>query len=216
MLAGLYSFGLFLPTIIAGLGYTAHEAQLWSVIPYAVAACVTLFVSFLSDKLQIRGVMMLCTLPLAIIGYAVIANTTNPSVKYAMTFLMASGLYSSIPPSLGWLSNNSAGHYKRATSIALLAAIGNCGGFVTVFVYPAAEGPHYHKGHTIILGLEVAAWFMCVNKGPSPTVEFQLTRSRVLLNVLYCWKINRDKRAGKYDHYIGCGDDRDPEFKMIL
>lgn len=39
---------------------------------------------------------------------------------------------------------------------------------------------------------------------------------RVLLNVLYCGKINRDKAQGKYDKYIGYGDDRDPEFKMIL
>lgn len=39
---------------------------------------------------------------------------------------------------------------------------------------------------------------------------------RVLLNVLYCAKINRDKAGGKYDKYIGYADDRDPDFKMIL
>lgn len=48
---------------------------------------------------------MLCSLPLAIIGYAVIANTNSNPVKYGMTFLMATGLYSSVPPVLGWLSN---------------------------------------------------------------------------------------------------------------
>ena len=74
ILSGLYSFGLFLPSIIKGLGYTANEAQLWSVIPYAVAAVVTVVVAFLSDKFKLRGVMMLSTLPLAIIGYAVIGN----------------------------------------------------------------------------------------------------------------------------------------------
>jgi hypothetical protein len=39
---------------------------------------------------------------------------------------------------------------------------------------------------------------------------------RVLCNVLYCAKINRDKANGKYDKYIGYGDDRDPEFKLVL
>jgi hypothetical protein len=39
---------------------------------------------------------------------------------------------------------------------------------------------------------------------------------RVLLNVLYCAKVNRDKAAGKYDQYAGCGDDRDPAFRMVL
>lgn len=103
---------------------------------------------------------MLFTLPVAIIGYAVIANTTNAKVKYGMTFLMATGLYSSVPPVLGWLSNNSAGHYKRATVSALQLAIANCGGFVTVFIYPKVQGPQYHKGHTIVLGLLCGGWFL--------------------------------------------------------
>ena len=60
ILSGLYSFGLFvrfsyfyvylkvtdnfkLPTIIKNLGFAkdANEVQLWSVIPYAVAAVLT-------------------------------------------------------------------------------------------------------------------------------------------------------------------------------
>lgn len=103
---------------------------------------------------------MLFTMPIAIVGYAVIANVDNPNVKYGMTFLMATGLYSSVPPVLGWLANNSAGHYKRATAAALQLAIANCGGFVTVFVYPSTQSPQFHKGHTIILSLLVAGWFM--------------------------------------------------------
>ncbi|KAI1371431.1 MFS general substrate transporter [Hypoxylon crocopeplum] len=198
ILSGLYSFGLFLPTIISGLGYTADEAQLWSVIPYAVASVVTVFTAFLSDHFRVRGIIMLGSLPLAIIGYAVIANTNDNKVKYGMTFLMATGLYSSVPPVLGWLSNNSAGHYKRATTSALQLAIANCGGFVAVFIYPRSQGPAYHQGHTIILGLLCAGWFL------------------ILCNVLYCWKVNRDKASGKYDKYRGYGDDRDPTFKLVL
>ena len=38
----------------------------------------------------------------------------------------------------------------------------------------------------------------------------------ILANVLWCIKINRDKASGKYDRFIGAGDDRDPAFKMIL
>ncbi|KAI0394160.1 major facilitator superfamily domain-containing protein [Xylariaceae sp. FL0594] len=198
ILSGLYSFGLFLPTIIQGLGYTANEAQLWSVIPYAVATVFTLCTAYLSDYFRVRGIIMLFSLPVAIIGYAVIANTNITSVKYGMTFLMATGLYSSVPPVLGWLSNNSAGHYKRATTSAMQLAIANAGGFVAVFIYPKSDGPQYHRGHTIVLGLLTAGWFL------------------VLANVLYCWKVNRDKAAGKYDKYTGYGDDRDPEFKFVL
>jgi hypothetical protein len=73
---------------------------------------------------------MLFTLPIAIVGYAVIANVSSAKVKFAMTCVMATGLFSTVPCILAWNSNNSAGHYKRATTSALQLAIANCGGFV--------------------------------------------------------------------------------------
>ncbi|GJD01397.1 major facilitator superfamily transporter [Colletotrichum higginsianum] len=200
ILSGLYSFGLFLPTIINDLHIASNpdEVQLWSVIPYAVATPVTVLVAFLSDRLRLRGLLMLIVLPISIAGYAVIANATAPQTRFAMTCLMAVGMYSAVPCVLVWNSNNSAGHYKRATTSALQLAIANCGGFVATFIYPSYEGPFYHKGHTIILGLLCYAWVA------------------TLLNVLWCAKINRDKAAGKYDEYVGTGDDREPGFKMVL
>ena len=38
----LYAFSLFLPSIIAGLGYKSTKAQLLSVPPYAAAAILTI------------------------------------------------------------------------------------------------------------------------------------------------------------------------------
>ncbi|KUJ22905.1 putative MFS transporter [Mollisia scopiformis] len=162
ILAGLYSFGLFLPTIIVELGYTANEAQLWSVIPYAVASVVTVIIAIVSDRMKLRGVIMLFVLIPAIIGYAVIANISvaHPKVKYGMTFLMATGMYASVPCVLVWNSNNSAGHYKRATTTALQLMIANSGGFVATFIYPNKDKPQYHKGHTVVLGLLVMSWFL--------------------------------------------------------
>ena len=139
---------------------------------------VSVVVAVVSDRLHLRGVVMLFTLPIAIIGYAVIANIDSPRVQYGMTFLMATGQYASVPCILVWMSNNSAGHYKRATTSALQLAIANCGGFVAsmrfpppfaietftdtlaAFNYPSKDGPQFHRGHTIILGLLVFAWFM--------------------------------------------------------
>ncbi|KAH8896545.1 MFS general substrate transporter [Thozetella sp. PMI_491] len=200
LLSAIYSFGLFLPSIIKALGYTADQTQLMTVPPYAVAACATLAVAFTSDRLRVRGIMMLCTIPIAIIGYAVIANvdSSKTSVKYGMTFMMATGIYSSVPPVLTWLANNSAGHYKRATAAALQLAIANCGGILSVFLYPDVDGPLYHRGHTVILSLLITGWFA------------------VLANVLYCMKVNRDKAQGKHDQHAGLGDDRDPAFRMVL
>jgi len=132
------------------------------VIPYAVASVFTVIIAIVSDRMKLRGVVMLFTLIPAIIGYAVIANIgiTHPKVKYGMTFLMATGMYASVPPVLVWNSNNSAGHYERATTSALQLMIGNSGGFVATFIYPTVDGPRFHRGHTVILGLLTTSWFL--------------------------------------------------------
>lgn len=284
ILAGLYSFGLFvsssrqllklthllvttvltpillqLPTIIEALGYTANQAQLWSVIPYAVASLLTVCVAFASDRFQLRGVLMLCTLPIAIIGYAGIAFVSDPRVKYGMTMLMATGLYCSVPPVLSWLSNNSAGHYKRATTSALQLAIANCGGFVAVSLalmmslpfglgigrrrkawketmtdslpfsrsssIPRLKARSTSKATPPFWASSAVAGF-CKSypqtaRGENPHHHYDDHPANeswhsVLLNVLYCHKLNRDKARGKYDQYTGCGDDRDPAFKFVL
>lgn len=72
---------------------------------------------------------------MSIVGYAVIGNVSAAPVRFAMTCLMASGMYASVPCVLAWNSNNSAGHYKRATTGALQLAVANSGGFV------ASESP---------------------------------------------------------------------------
>lgn len=200
ILCGLYSFSLFLPTIINNLKFASdpNEAQLWSVIPYVVSAVCTVLVAMVSDRLALRGPIMLCTLPIAIVGYGVISHSTNPHVQYGMTFLMATGLYASVPCLLSWNSNNSAGHYKRATTSALQLMIANCGGFVASFVYQKKEGPQFRKSHEIMLGLLCAAWLL------------------VAANVGWVWKMNKDKENGKYAAWAGGGDDRDPDFKMVL
>ncbi|KAF2669210.1 MFS general substrate transporter [Microthyrium microscopicum] len=197
---GLYSFSLFVPTIINNLGFAKdpNEAQLWTVIPYAVASVGIVFFAFLSDRLRVRGTLMLFTLPLAILGYGVISVSSNARIQYGMTFLMGTGIYSSVPPLLSWNSNNSAGHYKRATTSALQLGVANCGGFVASFLYEKRESPLFHRSHSVVLGSLCAAWVF------------------IFGNVAWCWKINRDKARGKYAEFAGSGDDRDPKFRMIL
>lgn len=163
----LFSFSLFLPSIIQSLGYTANEAQLLSVPPYALASIVGVVVSFISDRLRVRGILILVSLPLAIIGYVLIARVSSDVTKYGLTFLMASGIYGSVPPLLVWILNNSAGHYKRATAGAMQVCMANCGGIVAAFLYPNAEKPGYVKSHTIILGVLCYSWIWWVYYPPA-------------------------------------------------
>lgn len=198
ILTALYTFGLFVPTIIVGLGYSAIRAQLFSVPPYAVAAFLTVLAAWVSDKKKTRGPVMLVFLPLAIAGYALIANATSNQTKYGALFLMAAGLYPAVPPVLVWLSNNFTQHYTRATAIGLQLAIANCGGIIGTFVYDSKQAPAYRQAHTIVMALLCVAWVL------------------IAVKVVLLKYENRQKAAGKREQYRGCGDERDPDFKYII
>jgi cyanate permease len=55
----LYSFSLFLPTIIKGLGYENEKAQLMTVPPYVVACAFCITAGWLADKHGQRGIYMI-------------------------------------------------------------------------------------------------------------------------------------------------------------
>ncbi|KAL8279673.1 hypothetical protein RQP46_007986 [Phenoliferia psychrophenolica] len=196
IVSAVYSFGLFVPTIIRDLGHSAISAQLYSVPPYA--ACLTVGVALLSDRLKVRGPIMLCCLPIAIAGYALIRTSRDNNVRYGALFMMCSGFFTSVPCVMVWLSNNIAGHYKRATATSLQLTIANFAGFVATFIYPSREGPNYVRGHTIVLSLLCTAWVLTAT------------------NVAYCAYQNKRKAEGKCEEFRGDGSDRDPAFKYIL
>lgn len=111
----LYSFSLFLPTIVANLGYTENTAQLYvsteflpkdwcrysranstccsmTVPPYVVACFFCIGAGFLADRWGTRGIFMIVFNIVAIIGFVMQIATSNHAVKYAGTFFAASGV----------------------------------------------------------------------------------------------------------------------------
>jgi predicted sugar kinase len=72
-----------------------------------------------------------------------------------MTCLMAVGMYASVPCVLVWNSNNSAGHYKRATTSALQLAVANCGGFV------ASEYIYFTYLSLVVWWISGVGWGLC-------------------------------------------------------
>jgi hypothetical protein len=157
MLISLYllqSFSLFLPTIIKTLGYTSTTAQLYTVPPNMVSFVLVLITSTMSDKIKSRGPIMAAGCVLAMGGYIMLLAAKSSSVRYGGTFLVAAGVYPGSPmvmaswkiyiPILitlytneikGWLSNNLAPHYVRATGLGILIAFANCAAFIATFIY---------------------------------------------------------------------------------
>jgi hypothetical protein len=70
----LYAFSLFLPTILAGMGYAGTQAQLLSVPPYAVAATMTIIVGWVGDRTRQRGILNMVVVSIGIAGFIMVGN----------------------------------------------------------------------------------------------------------------------------------------------
>ncbi|KAG6059438.1 hypothetical protein E4U32_004081 [Claviceps aff. humidiphila group G2b] len=149
----LYSFSVFLPTIIQSMSFTSPDDiirnQLLSVAPYALAAVLTVVVGFLSDRFQRRGVFIMGCAVVAAVGFVMLISSTNPAVQYAGTFLGAMGGYPPIPLTIVWVSNNVEGVYKRGIVLGMVIGWGNLNGVVSSVIYRSP--PRYFEGHGTIL-----------------------------------------------------------------
>ncbi|KAF2127679.1 high-affinity nicotinic acid transporter [Dothidotthia symphoricarpi CBS 119687] len=156
----IYSFALFLPTIIKNMGYTANEAQLMSVPPYVCACFFTIAASWYADRVGKRGIFLMTFQLIAIAGFSMLAATAKPSVQYAGTVLAAIGIYPQIPLGMAWNSSNIGGSLKRGTGIAMQVMGGNCGGIIASYVYLSRDGPRFITGHSILIGFISMAFFL--------------------------------------------------------
>ncbi|KAJ5256603.1 hypothetical protein N7478_012707 [Penicillium angulare] len=156
----LYTLSLFLPTIIKELGYSAAEAQLLSVPPYAVAFILTLTVAVASEKTHIRAPFIMGTSALACIGYILLLSDHRAGVSYLGTILAAAGIYPSVAIVLSWPANNVSGQTKRCIANALQISVGNIGAVIGTQLYRVETSPRYFLGHGFALGYLVANIFV--------------------------------------------------------
>lgn len=138
------------------MGYTSAQSQLLTIPPYAVATIFTIFWAILSEKHARRGLYIIITSSVAIIGYIILlANknpTKHPGVSYAGTFLAAIGIYPSVALVLSWPAINVSGQTKRATANAMQISIGNLGAVLGTQLYRPKTAPRYVLGHSFALG----------------------------------------------------------------
>lgn len=145
------SYSLFLPTILRGLGYSAIKVQLYSVAPYAVACCYSVVGAYVSDRFRRRGVFILVSSILSIIGYAILVTTDSNALKYMAVYFAAFGGFSNGPTFLAWGMNNASGPTVRAVSSAYIVLLSNIGGIVATWIYLPKNGPEYFEGHYVNL-----------------------------------------------------------------
>ncbi|KAI9728074.1 MAG: hypothetical protein M1834_007790 [Cirrosporium novae-zelandiae] len=152
----LYTLSLFLPTIIKELGYSAAEAQLLTVPPYALATVLTVTAAIFSERLVLRAPFIMSSSFLAMIGYIILLTCPTPGISYFGTILAAAGIYPATAIVLSWPANNVSGQMKRATSNAMQISIGNLGAVLGTQLYRNGAGPRFFLGHGFALGYLVA------------------------------------------------------------
>ena len=150
----LYTLSLFLPTIIKDLGYTAAQAQLMSVPPYAVATALTITLAVFSERTGRRAPFILFATSIAIIGYIILltAPAGKPAVSYVGTIFAAAGIYPATAIVLAWPANNVSGQTKRATANAMQISIGNLGAVLGTQLYRPNTSPRFYLGHGFAIG----------------------------------------------------------------
>ena len=181
----LYAFSLFLPTIIAGIGYKGTHAQLLTVPPYACAAVLTPIVGYIGDKTQKRGYLNMATVSIGIIGFILLLASGNPHIQYAGTFLGAMGIYPCIPNTLSWVSNNTEGNLKRGFALGMIVGWGNLNGVVSSNIYLVKEKPRFRTGHSVVLASQIVL----------------LLGGSIAMHVLLRLENSR-RRAGKRDNLL--------------
>ncbi|KAF7894263.1 hypothetical protein EAF00_007777 [Botryotinia globosa] len=201
----LYAFSLFLPTIVAEMGYKTTRAQLLSVPPYACAAVLTIVVGLAADRTKRRGIFNICTSLIGVIGFGLLLGSQNPHIKYTGTFLGALGIYPCIANTISWVSNNTEGVYKRGIVLGFVIGWGNLNGIVSSNIY--FKGPKFTVGHATVMAYMIVCLF-----GGSVAMHLLLRRE------------NAARLAGKRDHLVAgmtekeaekLGDNR-PDFLYTL
>ncbi|CCO31097.1 putative transporter C1002,16c [Rhizoctonia solani AG-1 IB] len=154
----LYSLSLFLPTIIAGLGYASWEAQLLTVPPYALSAICIGVAAWLASVYNRRAVFIIGSAITGIIGYILLLATHTAGRQYVGVHLACAGVYTGNALLLSWPGENVAPQTKRAVAVAMQISIGDLGAIAGVLIYrPEWSANRFRKPHIISIGYLVFA-----------------------------------------------------------
>ncbi|KAG2061068.1 MFS general substrate transporter [Suillus hirtellus] len=145
-----YAIALFSPTIINELGYSAANAQLLSVPPFAAGCIATIIFGIYSDKHNLRGPYIIGGALVSLVGYILLYCSVRAGPSYVGACLAAAGVYPTVAIALAWVGSSAGGDLKRGVALAMVIGLGNLGGICSSFIY--IDPPRFHIGHGTIMG----------------------------------------------------------------
>ena len=118
------SLPVYLPTILAKMGYSSINAQGLSAPPYFAAYLFANITTFIADRTQQRGLVLIITSLVGGIGYIVLATVTTVGVRYFAVYLAAAGVFSTIPNILAWTLSTSTKLLNRVSILLFFRKTG--------------------------------------------------------------------------------------------
>lgn len=181
----LYSFSVFLPTIVRNMGtWTTAEVQALTVPVYSAGAITYLINARISDRIQRRAYFAMGSISCSILGYCLLIANQGIGMSYAGTFFVAMGIYASCGLMVTWLTTNTPRYGKRAIASGMQLTIGNAAGVASPYMFESAYSPTYYPGYAATIGL------LFLGLCGMGALLFHYKRE------------NKRRAAGKYDHLL--------------
>lgn len=168
------SLSYFLPIILqSGMGFSTGESILLSAPPYYYAVIPVLTSSLVSDKIRLRGPVIIFNSLCLIIGFCMLGLASNIAVRYIGTFLATGAYISNWAALSAYYTSNIAGQWKRAFTAATVAAFNGAGGIAGSFIVRQNEAPRYATAVWVSIGSHVvivafvglfSLWFWFANR----------------------------------------------------
>lgn len=85
------------------MGFTAINAQGLEAPPFFLSFLVTIFSTWVADRLEQRGLVIALLSAIGAVGYVIVAACEHVGVRYFGVFLAASGVFPAIGNILSWV-----------------------------------------------------------------------------------------------------------------
>ncbi|KIV95835.1 hypothetical protein PV10_03441 [Exophiala mesophila] len=203
----LYSFSIFLPTIIQQIGtWSTAEVQCLTIPVYVTGAIVYIAAARVSDITQHRGLFCMGATATSIFGYCLLIANVNSQMSFAGCFFVAAGCYTATGTALAWLSSNCPRYGKRAIAGGLQLTVGNSAGVAAPFLFQSIYAPTYFPGYGATIGLLSLSFSLFT------TMHFYFKRQNSKrLAGLEDWKME-----GKTDEQVAEMGDDSPKFMYTI
>ncbi|KAI1362307.1 major facilitator superfamily domain-containing protein [Xylaria arbuscula] len=155
-IVGSSTLTYFYPTLVQGLGYTAHKAQYLTIPIYAAAFVVNGLTGYFMDKIpQYRGYVLTFWMTVSMLGAIITTVVYDFHARYGLLVIIASGLWAANGLSLSYAASTFGDmpDEVRGISLAFVNAMGNLAQIYGAYLFPSSDAPKYILGFGVISGL---------------------------------------------------------------